>query len=87
MGVAQVRSEPVHTEPRRLGQIKFSLQFRGDYVDIKSVLVDILSKFPGMTVQHLSIRHSTALAGKGSIDGGDEASLELLQFLRPATID
>jgi hypothetical protein len=87
VAVSQLRGEPVRTEYRRLGQVKFSLQLRGDYVGIKNVLADVLGAFPGMTLQHLSIRHGTASAAGGPIDGGDEASLELLQFLRPATLE
>ena len=82
--ISQMQSEFIATEANKLGQAKFTLQLRGDYVRIKNVMIDLLAKFPGLTLQHLTIHHRDAAPGNSADTSSDEASLELIQYLRPA---
>ena len=82
--VSQVQSETTAPGARRLGQAKCTLQLRGDYRNIKNVTIGLLAKFPGLTLQRLVIHHRDAPSGGPADQGSDEASLELVQFLRPA---
>lgn len=55
--VVQMQSEPLKSDPSALGQSRITLQLRGDYRDIKNVWIAMLSKYPGLTMQRLTIRH------------------------------
>ena len=82
--VSQVQGETTAPGARKLGQTKCALQLRGDYRNIKNVTIGLLAKFPGLTLQRLVIHHRDATSGGAADQGADEASLELVQFLRPA---
>lgn len=86
VSISQMQSDFTATEANKLGQAKITLQMRGDYVRIKNVMIDLLAKFPGLTLQHLTIHHRDAAPGKSADTSSDEASLELIQYLRPAAI-
>ena len=84
--IAQMQSEPIRTDDKKLGQAKFTLQLVGNYANIKNVVIGLLAKFPGMTLQHLTIRRRDASSGNPADKGSDEATLELIQYVRPATM-
>ena len=82
--VLQMQSEAIALGANRLRQTKYTLQLRGKYRNIKNVAIGLLAKFPGLTLQRLVVHHRDAISG-GPIDQWpDEASLELVQLLRPA---
>ena len=81
--ISQMQSEPIAIDAKKLGQAKFTLELRGDYPHIKDVVIGLLAKFPGLTLQRLTIRHRDAASGNPADKGSDEANLELIQFLRP----
>jgi len=72
--LSQMQYEVLHADPGNLGRTRVVLQMRGDYRDMKSLLAALLQKFPGLTLERLTVRHAT---------GADEASVELIQHLRP----
>lgn len=82
--VSQVQSETTTPGARKLGKARYTLQLGGDYRNIKNVTIGLLAKFPGLTLQRLVIHHRDATSGGPADQGSDEASLELVQFLRPA---
>jgi len=84
--ISQMQAQSIATDAKKLGQAKFTLQLRGDYPRIKNVVIDLLAKFPGLTLQRLTIHHRDAASGNPADKGGDEATLELIQFLRPAAM-
>jgi hypothetical protein len=84
--ISQMQSQPMATDAKKLGQAKFTLQLRGDYPHIKNVVIGLLAKFPGLTLQRLTIHHRDAAPGNPADKGDDEASLELIQFVRPAAM-
>ena len=84
--ISQIQSQPIATDAKHLGQAKFTLQLRGDYPNIKNVLIGLLAKFPGLTLQHLTLHHRDAASGNSADKGSDEATLELIQFIRPAAL-
>ena len=57
--------------------------------DEKAVLSALLAKFPGLTLEHLAVRHRAATppAGVGQDPGrsDDEATIELIHYTRPAS--
>jgi hypothetical protein len=76
----QMQSESLQSAPRQLRQTRLTMQLRGDYGDIKTLLAGMLEKFKGLTLQRLTIRHRD-----GGIDQGhDDAVVELIQYTRPA---
>jgi len=79
-----MQGETIKVGAKQLGQAKFTLQLRGDYRDIKLVISGLLSKLPGLTLQRLTLRHPDALDGNSTATGSDDASVELIQYLRPA---
>ena len=83
--ISQIQSEFVATDPKKLGQTKFTLQLRGDYPNIKNVVIGLLAKFPGLTLQRLTVHHRDNAAGTPPDKSNDEASIELLQFTQPTT--
>ena len=82
--ISQMQSQSIATDAKKLGQAKFTLQLRGDYPNIKNVVIGLLAKFPGLTLQRLTVHHRDAVSGNPADKGSDEAALELIQFLRPA---
>ncbi len=89
--VVQMQSEPLKSGTSALGQSRITLQLRGDYRDIKNVLIAMLSKYPGLTLQRLTIRHhadtvvapppgGTAAPLPPADRADDEASIELIQY-------
>lgn len=84
--IAQMQSESIATDAKKLGQAKFTMQLRGDYPHIKNVVIGLLAKFPGLTLQRLTIRHRDAASSNPGDNGSDEATLELIQFLCPVAI-
>jgi hypothetical protein len=81
----RMQSEPVHVDPQHLGQVRVTLQLRGDYRDEKALLGALLAKFPGLTLERLAIRHRGEAAGAkpGDTRSDDEVTLELTQYTRP----
>ncbi len=84
--ISQMQSQSIATDAKKLGQAKFTLQLRGDYPNIKNVVIGLLAKFPGLTLQRLTIHHRDAAPGNPADKGSDEATLELIQFLRPVAM-
>lgn len=82
----RMQSEPLHVDPRHLGQVRVTLQLRGDYRDEKALLGALLAKFPGLVLERLEIRHRGEAPGAkpGDVRSDDEATLELTQYIRPA---
>ncbi len=84
----RMQSEPSNVDARHLGRTRITLQLRGDYRDEKALLAGLLAKFPGLTLEHLSVRHRGDMAvpgaGQGEARPDDEATLELVQYTRPA---
>ena len=81
--VLQMQTESVSTDPRKFGQTKLTLQVRGDYIHIKNLVIGLLAKFPGLTLQRLTIHHRDAVPGAPVDAGSDEAAVEMIQYLRP----
>jgi hypothetical protein len=85
--IAQMQSESANGgDSRHFPRRRLTMQLRGDYRDIKAVCWGVLDKFPGLVLQRMAIRHheapgATAPAGDR---GDDEATIELIQYLRPA---
>jgi hypothetical protein len=95
--VLQMQSEVLKTDPKALGQSRITLQLRGDYRDIKNVWVALLAKYPGLTLQRLTLRHHTemqsvpspqaAAVTLRSVDrADDEATIEMIQYTQPPAI-
>ena len=84
--ITQMQSESVGTDAKKLGQAKFTLQLVGDYANIKNVVIGLLAKFPGLALRHLTVRHRDASPGTPADKGSEEATLELIQYIRPATM-
>lgn len=84
--IQQMQAEPLKTEPGHLGQTRLLLQLRGDYRDVKSMAIAMLEKYPGLTLEHMTIRDRTATLAPARADrGDDEASLEMIQYVRATT--
>ena len=94
--VVQMQPEPLKSEPATLGQGRLTMQLRGDYRDIKNVWIAMLSKYPGLTLQRLTIRHHAdgpasptppapvAAAALPPADrDDDEATIEMIQYTQP----
>lgn len=99
LDVVQMQSEPLKSEFGSLGQSRITLQLRGDYRGIKNVWIALLSKYPGLTLQRLTVRHhadaATAAAPSPAAttsplppaDGADdEASIEMIQYTQPPAL-
>ena len=94
--VVQMQSEPLKSEFGSLGQSRITLQLRGDYRGIKNVWIALLSKYPGLTLQRLTVRHHADAAAAPSpaattsplpsADGDDEASIEMVQYTQPPAL-
>jgi len=58
--VVQLQSEQIEVASRGLSHTRITLALRGDYVPSKSLIIALLSAFPGLTLEHLSVRHQVA---------------------------
>jgi len=79
--LGQMQYEAMHMEGAGLGRTRVLLQLRGDYRDVKSLVIALLHKYPGLTLERLTLRH----AGGPGTERPDEANVELVQYLRPRT--
>lgn len=97
VSILQMQSELLKSDPKALGQTRITLQLRGDYRDVKNVWIALLAKFPGLTLQRLTVRHhgdavqTSVPTGAGGalppIDRDlDEATLELIQYTQPRAV-
>jgi hypothetical protein len=86
LDLQRMQAEPLHVDPGHLGQVRVTLQLRGDYRDEKALLGALLAKFPGLTLERLAVRHRGDGPGAraGDARSDDEATFELTQYLRPA---
>ncbi len=97
--VVQMQSEPLKSDSAALGESRITLQLRGDYRDIKNVWIAMLSKFPGLTLQRLTLRHhasvgtvtapspATTDVALSPADRADEAGIEMIQYTQaPASV-
>ena len=71
--VAQMQADARSSAPHGLAQVRLAIQLRGDYRDLKAFVASMLEKYPGLTLEKLSITHGAS---------ADEASVELVQYLR-----
>ena len=83
--LVQIHTEPAKPDGKHLGQAQVSLQIRGTYPSLKIVLISLLNKFPGLVLEHLTVRHPSANGVKAvataTSDGiDDEATIELIQY-------
>lgn len=92
-----MQSEVLKTDSKALGQSRITLQLRGDYRDIKSVWIALLAKYPGLTLQRLTLRHHTEMQSVPSPQAAavtlpsadradDEATIEMIQYTQPPAI-
>ena len=95
--VLQMQSAALKTDPKGLGQSRITLQLRGDYRDIKNVWIALLAKYPGLTLQRLTLRHHTELKSVPSPQAAavalpaadradDEATIEMIQYTQPLAL-
>jgi hypothetical protein len=89
--LVQLQSEPVATVPARLGQMRVKLRMRGEYAGTKAFLTSLLTNFPGLTLEHLTIRHDSAVGRGGEAAptatwGDDESAIELIQYSAPIQV-
>lgn len=80
-GVTVLSAEPrdaTAAGPGSLSHAALTLQLAGPYAGVKTVVAELLARFPGLTLQQLRI--ARAAAGGG---GGVEASVTFQQWLRP----
>jgi hypothetical protein len=83
--VTQMQRKAISTSSRALARTQYDLQLRGNYVAIKSVLIGVLQKFPGLVIQRLAFRSERA-DGPGTAGAEDVgATVELIQYLSPAS--
>lgn len=85
----QMQSESLKVEPNHLGQRRSTLQVRGDYLSTKKLLIALLAKFPGLTLEHWTIRHRagglpTTAAADVANRSDDESTIDLIQYSRPS---
>jgi hypothetical protein len=86
--VVQMQTEVSKPDGKHLAQARTTLQLRGDYVPTKTLLIALLAKFPGLTLEHLTIRHRpTAVASQAPTDvarrSEDETTIEMIQYSKP----
>jgi len=85
----QLQSERLDTAPPRLSQVRVRLRIRGDYVGTKAFLASLLTNFPGLTVEHLTMRRNLSVSPDGdptpATRGGndDDSAIELIQYSEP----
>jgi hypothetical protein len=86
--VVRLQSESIAGQAGHLRQSRIRLDVLGNYVATKALLIELLSKFPGLTLEHFAIRHAS---GPSGVDAGvgarpsieDRASIELIQYSVP----
>jgi hypothetical protein len=83
--LVQIQTEAAKPDSKHLGQIHAALRLRGEYPAIKVVLISLLDKFSGLTLEHLTIRHrmsvvSNAGAATTPDRSDDEATIEMIQY-------
>lgn len=86
--MVQLQSEPVNIAPVRPRKTRVRLQVRGDYVGTKAFVASLLADFPGLALEHLTIRHNlSVIPGSESTaaarGGDDESAIELIQYSVP----
>jgi hypothetical protein len=86
--VVQLQSERVNTAPAHLRQERIRLRVRGDYAGTKAFLISLLTNFPGLALEHLTIRHTATVSGAGPSTpapqgGDDDSTIELIQYSMP----
>ena len=86
--LVQLQSEAINTAPTHLSQVRIRLQVQGDYAGTKSFLISLLSNFPGLALEHLTIRHGSQAGSpgssmQGSLRANDESTIELIQYSLP----
>ncbi len=97
VSIAQMQSESLKSDPNTLGQTRLTLQVRGDYRAIKNLWIALLAKYPGLTLERLTLRHhaestvpapqqSAAPASPSADRGEDEADIALIQYTQPAAL-
>lgn len=89
--VVQLLADAPASRPTHLNQSRIRLQVRGDYAATKVLLISLLSNFPGLTLEHLSMRHDPAAGAagsptKGSQGVGEQATIELIQYSVPGQV-
>lgn len=89
LALLQMQSENLKTDPRHLAQRRSTLEVRGDYLSTKRMLIAMLAKFPGLTLEHWAIRHRpSGAATNAPADAAnrpdDESTIELIQYSRPS---
>ncbi len=80
--IAQIQSRPVSTSKQAFGRVQYDLRLHGDYADIKSLLAGVLSKFPGLSLERLTLHRSDVSSAVAASDV--DATVELVQLLAPA---
>ena len=82
--IVRMQAESLSGDSQRLAKIRLSIQLRGDYQDIKAVWTSMLEQFPGLALQRLAVKQRGA-ADAAEVDrGNEEATLDLVQYTRPA---
>ena len=85
IALLQMQSETLKTDNKHLGQRHSTLQLRGDYPSTKRLLIALLAKFPGLTLEHMTIRHRASGAAPDSTSrSDDECTIELIQYSTPS---
>jgi hypothetical protein len=83
--VTHMQRKVISTSSRALAHVQYDLQLRGNYVAIKSVLIGMLQKFPGLVIQRLAFRSERA-DGPGAAGAEDVGgTVELIQYLSPVS--
>ncbi len=77
---------PTHSTTTSMGTVKCTLQLRGGYMEIKRILISVLAKYPGMTLEHVSLNRHDGPSGSPNAGGVEDASIELVQLLRPVSL-
>ncbi len=82
--LVQLQQDSKTSEAMPLSHQTLRVQVTGDYIHIKTLLIDTLSKFPGLVVGRLTMQHRFIPVSQTPSDrSGEEATLELVQYLRP----
>lgn len=56
--LVSVSASPRMASAQTLGRTEVAVQLRGNYSNLKVILAEALSRFPGLVLQHVSIRHA-----------------------------
>ncbi len=88
LSLLQMQSETLKVDTNHLTQRRSTLELRGDYASTKKLLIALLAKFPGLTLEHLTIRHHAGGAASDPASrSDDETRIELIQYARPSQVD